>query len=109
MKPEESEVVCRLIQNNHEFQEADLQAIGAAYVARLKARFQSRDAINKVGMVISLAGVLLRSAQIYKQNTSDYYLGFALEQLHRHLEELRAEPERIDEFFRLYLKEEEPT
>lgn len=54
------------------------------------------------GMVISLGGVLKRAAIAVPP--SDSHLRFPLQQLHDHLEQLRANPERVHEFFRLWVK-----
>jgi hypothetical protein len=56
------------------------------------------------GMVISLGGVLKRAADRVASTRDMNHLLFPLEQLHEHLEQLRENPERVHEFFKLWVK-----
>lgn len=53
-------------------------------------------------MRISLPGVLLRAASRLEKTRDSKYLAFPVKQLLDHLRELRREPHRIDEFFKLW-------
>lgn len=57
------------------------------------------------GIVVSLPGVLKRAAECCKRSRDSKYLGFALDQLLEHLEMVRSNPERVSEFFDLYVEE----
>lgn len=57
------------------------------------------------GILISLPGMLKRAAECCKRSKDSSHLGFCLQQLLTHLEMVRANPERVSEFFDLYVDE----
>jgi len=54
---------------------------------------------------VSLPGVLERAASACRRSTDerDHGLGFSLLELLDHLEQVRADPERVGEFFELWV------
>ena len=60
-----------------------------------------------MGMKISLPGVLERAATVCERSSDerDHGLGFSLVELLGHLRQVRAAPERIGEFFELWVDE----
>jgi hypothetical protein len=55
-------------------------------------------------MKISLSGVLDRAAEQCARSRDVKYLSFALRELNKHLEMVRDDRSRVDEFFDLYEK-----
>lgn len=61
------------------------------------------------GMVISLPGVLTRAATACDRQSESQHLAFPLRQLLGHLRVVRKSPERLNEFFALWVDDEEPA
>lgn len=63
------------------------------------------DPKNKIGMLVSLPGVLERAAACCGRSRDSRHLEFPLRELLKHLEQVRAKPELIGQFFALYVND----
>lgn len=55
-------------------------------------------------MLVCLSGLIRRSVEELNRHRDSRDLAFMLQELHKHLEQLRDDPKLIDDFFKLYVK-----
>lgn len=63
------------------------------------------DENNSTGMLVSLPGVLERAADCCKRSRHSKHLEFPIRELLKHLEQVRANPELVGQFFALYVND----